>query len=64
MDAKDYIRLTGDARANDLALWPAPGASADVLQAQVLQQARQSLGPAAEKAGSGSGIRCVSALRW
>ncbi len=47
LDSQDFMRLTGDARASDLALWPAPGASADALQAQVLQQARQSLGPAA-----------------
>ena len=32
MDAQDYLLLTGDARANDLALWPR--ASADVAQLQ------------------------------
>ncbi|WP_404299761.1 FtsX-like permease family protein [Alicycliphilus denitrificans] len=44
LDGQDFARLTGDARASDLALWPAPGASAEELQAQVLQQARESLG--------------------
>ncbi len=47
LDGQDFARLTGDARTSDLALWPAPGASAAALQAQVLRQARQSLGEAA-----------------
>lgn len=57
MDAKDYIRLTGDARANDLALWPR--ASADVAQLQreitaLAVQAQESLAAsgAAKTAGN------------
>lgn len=32
MELRDYRRLTGDARINDLALWLAPDASADAVQ--------------------------------
>lgn len=32
MDRADYLRLTGDARANDLQLWLAPGADAGEVQ--------------------------------
>ncbi|MGD9772837.1 ABC transporter permease [Diaphorobacter sp.] len=47
MDTHDFARLTGDARASNLALWPAPGSTTDALRLQVLAQARQSLGEAA-----------------
>jgi len=47
MDSPDFIRLTGDARTSDLALWPAPGADDAALRSQVLAQARLSLGAAA-----------------
>ncbi|MEB2348659.1 MAG: ABC transporter permease [Comamonadaceae bacterium] len=36
----DYVRLTGDARASDLALWSRPGADAQVLRARVLALAQ------------------------
>ncbi len=35
MDAQDYTRLTGDARANDLALWPRDGTDAAQLQRDI-----------------------------
>lgn len=35
MDAQDYVRLTGDARANDLALWPRAGADVAQLQRDI-----------------------------
>ena len=47
LDAGDFIRLTGDARASDLALWPTPdasGADATALRAAVAQLARERLG--------------------
>ena len=47
MDAQDYTRLTGDTRANDLALWPR--ADADVAQ---LQQAITALAGSADGTGS------------
>ncbi|MBS0508038.1 MAG: FtsX-like permease family protein, partial [Proteobacteria bacterium] len=50
LDSADFTRLTGDARTSDLALWPAPGSSADTVRAQVLAQARQNLGEAAAQA--------------
>ncbi len=44
LDAGDFTRLTGDARASDLALWPAPGADVAALRAAVQQLARERLG--------------------
>jgi putative ABC transport system permease protein len=44
LDARDFIRLTGDARASDLALWPAPNADTATLRAAVAQLARERLG--------------------
>jgi len=44
IDSADFTRLTGDARASDLALWPAPGADAAALRAAVRQLARERLG--------------------
>ena len=32
LDSADFVRLTGDARTSDLALWPAPGASEAALR--------------------------------
>lgn len=48
MDLQDWVRLTGDARASDLALWPAPGASDEPLRAAVLALARAQLGAEGE----------------
>lgn len=47
MDSEDFARLTGDARASDIALWPAAGATAAQLREPLLAQARASLGDAA-----------------
>ncbi|UHJ65890.1 FtsX-like permease family protein [Melaminivora jejuensis] len=44
MDSGDYQRLTGDARASDLALWPAPDADEAAVRAAVLALARSELG--------------------
>jgi putative ABC transport system permease protein len=35
MDSGDYQRLTGDRRASEIALWPAPGADRAALQARI-----------------------------
>jgi len=45
MDEQDFVRLTGDRRVNDLALWLAPGAHEDAVQAGIRQLAAQSTGP-------------------
>jgi putative ABC transport system permease protein len=50
LDSEDFARLTGDRRASDLALWPAPDTDADALRAQVLARARVDLGEAAAAA--------------
>ena len=54
MDRRDYQRLTGDARANDLQLWLAPGAD----PAQVQQRLRDL---AQREAGSAGGLDFASA---
>lgn len=54
MDRRDYQRLTGDARANDLQLWLAPGADS----AQVQQRLRDL---AQREAGSAGGLDFASA---
>ncbi|MEF7612310.1 FtsX-like permease family protein [Aquincola sp. MAHUQ-54] len=41
MDAAAYQRLTGDRRVNDLALWLAPGASLEAVQAALRAQAAE-----------------------
>ncbi|MBG9387694.1 ABC transporter permease [Caenimonas aquaedulcis] len=48
MEGADYRRLTGDARANDLQLWLAPGADAGEVQARV----RELAGSAGSAAGA------------
>jgi putative ABC transport system permease protein len=45
MDEQDFVRLTGDRRVNDLALWLAPGAREDAVQAGIRQLAAQTSGP-------------------
>jgi putative ABC transport system permease protein len=37
MDQEQYVKLTGDQRINDLAVWPKPGADAAALQTQIRQ---------------------------
>ena len=57
MDRADYLRLTGDARASDLALWPRDGA--DLAR---LQQAIRALADPGTGAGAGAaGLEFVSA---
>ncbi|WP_428573897.1 FtsX-like permease family protein [Ramlibacter sp.] len=53
MDAQDYRRLTGDARANELHLWLHPGADAAAVQ--------QSVRELAKREGAGDGIDLASA---
>ena len=45
MDEQDFVRLTGDRRVNDLALWLAPGAREDAVQGAIRQLAAQTSGP-------------------
>jgi putative ABC transport system permease protein len=45
MDEQDFVRLTGDRRVNDLALWLAPGTREDAVQAAIRQLAAQTSGP-------------------
>jgi len=45
IDEQDFVRLTGDRRVNDLALWLAPGAREDTVQAGIRQLAAQTTGP-------------------
>ena len=45
MDEQDFVRLTGDRRVNDLALWLTPGAREDAVQAAIRQLAAQTSGP-------------------
>jgi putative ABC transport system permease protein len=61
MDQRDFERLSGDRRSNDLALWLAPGADAARLQQAVreLAQAQSGAGELIEFAAS-SQIRAVS----
>jgi putative ABC transport system permease protein len=42
IDQRDFVRLTGDLRVNDLALWLSPGASEDAVQTAIRQLANAS----------------------
>src|SRR5690606_30898552 len=55
MDAQDYTRLTGDARANDLALWPRAGAEVAQLQQAITALAGEAAAAAATAATGGTG---------
>jgi len=48
IDRQDWVRLTGDARASDLALWPVPSASDETVRAAVLALAHAQLGADAQ----------------
>ena len=54
IDRADFVRLTGDARTTDLALWPAPGAEEGALRAAItaLAQAQQTQAGQATAAGN------------
>ncbi|MFE8646748.1 FtsX-like permease family protein [Sphingomonas sp. NCPPB 2930] len=55
IDTADYQRLTGDRRANDLALWLAPGADEAALQARIRALAGDAgMQPPAGPGGGGS----------
>ena len=47
MDSADFAALSGERGANDLALWPAPGADVAELRAALTQLAQSESGPAA-----------------
>lgn len=44
LDRDDYVRLTGDARTTDLALWPAPGADEAALRGAIAALAQEAAG--------------------
>jgi putative ABC transport system permease protein len=46
IDRRDYIRLTGDDRANDLQLWLQPGADAAQVEQAIREIARRTVGTA------------------
>ncbi|MGZ5786144.1 MAG: ABC transporter permease [Ramlibacter sp.] len=46
MDRRDYIRLTGDDRANDLQLWLEPGADAAQVEQRIRELAQRAVGTA------------------
>jgi len=54
LDRADFIRLTGDARTTDLALWPSPGASEAALRDAITALARQPDSAAADRRPAGS----------
>jgi putative ABC transport system permease protein len=61
MDRRDFERLTGDARANDLQLWLAPGADAAQVQQSVRALAQREVGSAAGlDFASASELRAIS----
>ena len=60
IDKRDYERLTGDRRANDLAITLAPGAEPGRVQAAVRSAAAQEGGGAAIEIGSAGEIRALS----
>jgi putative ABC transport system permease protein len=61
MDRRDFERLTGDDRANELQLWLAPDASAAQVQQQVRQLARRDSGSdAGLDFASASELRAIS----
>lgn len=60
IDQRDFERLSGDRRANDLALWLAPGADAGAVQQAVRAAAQQQLGAMLLEFASAGEIREVS----
>jgi putative ABC transport system permease protein len=46
MDRPDYVRLTGDDRANDLQLWLEPGADAAQVEQRIRELAKRAVGTA------------------
>ncbi|HSV55131.1 MAG TPA: FtsX-like permease family protein [Burkholderiaceae bacterium] len=61
MDQRDFERLTGDRRVNDMALWLAPGASAQELQPRIRALAEaQASGAALIEFASAGQLRATS----
>jgi putative ABC transport system permease protein len=60
IEQRDFERLSGDARSNDLALWLAPGADPARLQDAVRTLARERAGAAVLEFASAGEIRAVS----
>ena len=60
IDQRDFERLTGDRRANDLAITLAPGADPTRVQQAVREAARQQAGDALIEFGSAREIRALS----
>ena len=60
MDSRDFERITGDQRANDLALWLAPGADAAAVQQAVRDAAQQHGASSLIEFASAGQIRALS----
>jgi len=60
IDRRDFERLTGDDRANDLALWMVPGTDPGALQTAIREAARASAGAALLEFASVGEIRALS----
>lgn len=60
IDKRDFERLTGDTRTNDLAIWQAPGTDPAQLQEAIREAARTSAGSALLEFASVGEIRAVS----
>ena len=61
IDLRDYQRLTGDTRINDMLLWLAPGASADDVQARVRELVQRATGnPDLVELASAGEVRAMS----
>ncbi|MBP6852807.1 MAG: FtsX-like permease family protein, partial [Rhodoferax sp.] len=60
MDKRDFERLTGDTRTNDLAIWLAPGTDPARLQEAIREAARASAGSALLEFASVGEIRALS----
>ena len=61
VDRRDYLRLTGDTRVNDVQLWLAPGASVESVQREVRTLvAREAGSPELVELASAAEVRSVS----
>jgi putative ABC transport system permease protein len=60
IDKRDFERLTGDARTNDLAIWQVPGTDPALLQEAIREAARASAGTALLEFASVGEIRAIS----
>ncbi|ART48975.1 FtsX-like permease family protein [Acidovorax carolinensis] len=60
MDRTDYLRLTGDARATDLALWPRDGTDLAQLQQAIRALAAPGAATEAEMGAGAAGLEFVS----